>query len=79
MQNKLQELTKKIYKEGISKGNEEAQSIINNAKKEAEEIKVKLKKRVDRLKKKGITPLLAIIMVGDNTSSKIYVRKKQTK
>ena len=38
MQNKLQELTEKIYKEGISKGNEEAETIVADAKKEAANI-----------------------------------------
>jgi V/A-type H+/Na+-transporting ATPase subunit E len=36
MENRLQELTSKIYTEGISKANEEAEKIISEAKKEAE-------------------------------------------
>lgn len=51
MQNKLQELTKKIYKEGISKGNAEAEKIINNSKKEAEEIVSKANKEADKILK----------------------------
>ena len=35
---KLQELTQKLYQEGLSKGKEEGQAIIESAKKEAEEI-----------------------------------------
>jgi len=38
MQNKLQELTEKIYQEGISKGNEEAERIISGARTESEKI-----------------------------------------
>ena len=38
MQNKLQELTEKIYQDGVSKGNEEADRIISGAKTEAEKI-----------------------------------------
>lgn len=42
------------------------------AKKTREELKIK----VDELKKKNIFPKLAVIMVGDDPSSKIYVRNK---
>jgi V/A-type H+/Na+-transporting ATPase subunit E len=38
MNDKLQELTRKIYDEGLEKGKKEAQEIIDNAKKQAEEI-----------------------------------------
>lgn len=38
MQNKLDELTKKIYSEGVSKANDDAKEIISKATKEAEEI-----------------------------------------
>ena len=31
MENKIQELTDKIYREGVEKGNEEAQRLIANA------------------------------------------------
>jgi V/A-type H+-transporting ATPase subunit E len=49
MQNKLQELTEKIFKEGISKGNAEAEKIINDSKKQAEDIIVKAKKEADKV------------------------------
>jgi V/A-type H+-transporting ATPase subunit E len=49
MENKLQELTEKIFKEGISKGNTEAEKIISNSKKEAEEIINNAKKEADRI------------------------------
>jgi V/A-type H+-transporting ATPase subunit E len=44
MQNKLQELTEKIYREGISKGNAEAEEIVLRAKKEAEALLADAKK-----------------------------------
>ncbi|MBI4097613.1 MAG: bifunctional 5,10-methylenetetrahydrofolate dehydrogenase/5,10-methenyltetrahydrofolate cyclohydrolase [Candidatus Levybacteria bacterium] len=43
------------------------------------EILLKLSKRVSKLKKKGITPTMAIILMGDNEASKIYVRQKGIK
>ncbi|MFO7656926.1 MAG: hypothetical protein R6W78_07650 [Bacteroidales bacterium] len=49
MQNKLQELTEKIYQEGISKGNAEAEKIIAEAKKEAENIIAGAKQESDSL------------------------------
>ena len=42
------------------------------AKKTREELKIK----VDELKEKGVFPKLAVIMVGDDPSSKIYVKNK---
>ncbi|MFW6019534.1 MAG: V-type ATP synthase subunit E [Bacteroidales bacterium] len=39
MEDKLKELTEKIYQEGIEQANKEADEIINNAKQEAEQIK----------------------------------------
>ena len=35
MENKIQELTDKIYREGVEKGNEEAQRLISSARDEA--------------------------------------------
>lgn len=42
----------------------------------SQKIKDKLKGEVEDLKKEGIIPKLAVIMVGDDPSSKIYVRNK---
>ena len=39
-------------------------------------IKDELKEEVDKLKEKGIIPKLAVIMVGDNPASKVYVKNK---
>ena len=38
MENKIQELTDKIYREGVEKGNEEAQRLVSNAREEAAKI-----------------------------------------
>ena len=42
----------------------------------AKKIRQNLKEEVDELKKEGILPKLAVIMVGDNPASKVYVRNK---
>jgi methylenetetrahydrofolate dehydrogenase (NADP+)/methenyltetrahydrofolate cyclohydrolase len=38
-----------------------------------------LKKRVEKLKAKGVTPTLAVILIGDQKASAIYVRQKELK
>lgn len=43
----------------------------------ADKILLDVKKRVAKLKKKGITPKLAVVLVGDDKPSATYVRKKQ--
>lgn len=42
----------------------------------ASEIRAELKKETIQLKQKGITPRLAVILVGDDDASKIYVKNK---
>ena len=42
----------------------------------AKEIRENLKEKVENLKKRGVIPKLAVIMVGQDSSSKIYVRNK---
>jgi methylenetetrahydrofolate dehydrogenase (NADP+)/methenyltetrahydrofolate cyclohydrolase len=39
-------------------------------------MRAQLRTRVDALKQKGITPGLAVILVGDNPASEVYVRNK---
>ncbi|MCX6822151.1 MAG: bifunctional 5,10-methylenetetrahydrofolate dehydrogenase/5,10-methenyltetrahydrofolate cyclohydrolase [Candidatus Aenigmarchaeota archaeon] len=51
--------------------------VIIDGKKIADEIMEGLKPRIQKLKKKNINPTLAIVLVGDNPSSKIYVTNKQ--
>jgi len=49
MDNRLQELTDKIYQEGISKGNEEAEKIVSDARAEAEKILAEAKKDAENI------------------------------
>lgn len=49
MENKIQELTDKIYREGIEKGNEEAQKLIAKAQEEAQKIVEDARKEADAL------------------------------
>lgn len=53
MENKLQELTSKIYEEGIAKANEEAEKIISEARKEADELRNKSKKEAAQIIEKA--------------------------
>jgi methylenetetrahydrofolate dehydrogenase (NADP+)/methenyltetrahydrofolate cyclohydrolase len=43
------------------------------------EILEDLKKRVEKLNKKGVTPTMAVILIGDQKASAIYVRQKEIK
>ena len=49
---------------------------IIDGKKLAKEIRENLKIKCDELKEKGINPKLAVIMVGDDSASKVYVKNK---
>lgn len=49
---------------------------IINGKELAQKIRLGLKDEVNELKNKGIVPKLAVIMVGDDKASKVYVRNK---
>lgn len=61
MQNKLQELTDKIYREGVSKANEEAELILTDARKEAKRIQDEAEKKaasiVEQAEKKAAETL----------------------
>lgn len=52
-------------------------SVIINGKEIGQEIRTGVATRVKKLKEKGITPGLAVILVGDNPASKTYVANKQ--
>jgi len=74
MHNKLEELTKKIYNEGIEKGKEEAENIISGAKQKADSILTEAQKRADSIvkdaeKKAG--------EVDANTKSELKMASKQ--
>lgn len=55
MENKIQELTDKIYREGVEKGNEEAQRLVNQAHQEAQKVLEEAQKKQSRysLKRKS--------------------------
>ena len=42
----------------------------------SEEIYAELRQRIETLKTKGVTPGLAVVLVGDDPASQVYVRKK---
>ncbi len=50
--------------------------ILLNGKKLASKIQSEIKKEVDLFKQASITPGLAVIMIGDDAASRVYVRKK---
>lgn len=52
-------------------------AIIINGKALAEKFRAKIKAEVDQLKRKGIEPGLAFVMVGEHPPSQIYVQNKQ--
>ena len=51
-------------------------AVIIDGKKLAKEYRMKLKIRCEDLKNKGINPKLAVIMVGNDKASQVYVRNK---
>lgn len=51
-------------------------AIILDGKETAKKVRENLKSKVEELKKNGINPKLAVIMVGEDGASKIYVRNK---
>jgi len=51
-------------------------NIILDGKKLASEIKEELKEKVEELKREGVFPTLAIVLVGEDRSSRVYVRNK---
>lgn len=48
-----------------------------DGKKLSNEIKETLKERVHGLQEKGVTPCLAVILVGDDPASQVYIRNKK--
>lgn len=52
------------------------ETIILDGKETSKKIREELKKEVENLKQKGIYPKLAVVMVGEDSASKVYVRNK---
>ncbi len=74
MQNKLQELTEKIYSEGVAKGNEEAEKIVSEAKQEAEQIIKTAKQKADQIIKEAEKKSTEL---DKNTKSELQLTGKQ--
>ena len=53
MENKLQELTQKLYTEGLSKGKQEAEQMVADARKQADQIIADARKQADELRKQA--------------------------
>lgn len=51
--------------------------MIIDGKKIAQQVRNEVKEEVEELKKKGITPGLAVVLVGENPASLVYVRQKE--
>lgn len=51
-------------------------AIVINGKELAQKVRLSLKDEVENLKTKGINPKLAVIMVGNDKASEVYVRNK---
>lgn len=51
-------------------------AILMDGKELAKKIREELKEEVEQLKKDGITPKLAVVMVGEDKASQVYVRNK---
>ncbi len=75
MQSKLQELTEKIFQEGVEKGNAEAEQILESANSEAKEIVEKAKKDADNILKDAQKKAAEI---KTNTESEIKLSGKQS-
>ena len=69
MENKIQELTDKIYREGVEKGNEEAQRLIANAQDEAKKIIEDARKEAESI----VTDKLITASVKDFAQDKDYL------
>lgn len=66
-------MSKRSAEKGDKKGNKT--KIIDGIK-IAAEIRAEVKQEVDELKKQGIEPCLAVLLVGSNSASKVYVGSK---
>jgi methylenetetrahydrofolate dehydrogenase (NADP+)/methenyltetrahydrofolate cyclohydrolase len=51
--------------------------MIIDGKKIAQEIRSEVKREVEELRKKGVNPGLAVVLVGENPASQVYVRQKE--
>ncbi|MGL5272708.1 MAG: hypothetical protein ACRC8J_04405, partial [Phocaeicola sp.] len=68
MENKIQELTDKIYREGVEKGNEEALRLINEARMQAAKIVEEAQKEAEGI---VATARKTAVETAENTQSEI--------
>ena len=87
MENKIQELTDKIYREGVAKGNEEAQRLVDNAREEAAKILEDARKEAEAIdfsdnliyEEIGLNPIMRKIPgvhVGNNLTINAFIKWK---
>lgn len=74
MNEKLQELTNKIYQEGLEKGKKEAEEIVDNARAEAREILKSAKKEAEEIAEKAEKDAAEL---KKNTESELTLSTKQ--
>ncbi len=74
MNEKLQELTNKIYQEGLEKGKQEAEEIVSKAKSEADEILKAAKKEAEQISEKAKNDAAEL---KKNTESELSLSTKQ--
>jgi V/A-type H+-transporting ATPase subunit E len=74
MENKLQELTRKIYDEGIEKARQEAAVIMEDARKQAEDLTLKARKEADEIQKLA---RLNADEIQRNAQSEVRIASKQ--
>jgi V/A-type H+-transporting ATPase subunit E len=75
MENKLQELTQKLYNEGVEKANAEAEKIIAEAKSEAEKLKQNAEKEAQKIVESAKQKSAEI---EKNTNAELGLAAKQT-
>lgn len=75
MENKIQELTDKIYQEGVQKGNQEAQKLINNAQEEARKIVEDAQQEADTILSKAQKNANEMV---ENTKSELKLYANQS-
>lgn len=75
MDNRLQELTDKIYQEGISKGNEEAEKIVSDARAEAAKIVAEAEKEAEQLVSEATRKSAEL---KENTQSELKMAARQS-
>ncbi|MBQ8889326.1 MAG: hypothetical protein IJY59_07550 [Bacteroidaceae bacterium] len=68
MENKIQELTDKIYREGVEKGNEEAQRLVSNAREEAAKLLEEARKEAEAI---VATARKSAAEIAENTQSEL--------